>query len=65
MHFILLMPIILISLGLMIFNIINLLNKSETKYLNRNIWLIIILLGNLIGNIAFLAIESEKNDDSD
>jgi len=58
-------PIIVMILGLMIFNLINLKNKSTTKYLNKTYWLIIIIFGNIIGNIIYLALESEKNDECD
>ena len=65
MHFLLLAPIIALAIGLMIFNLINLKNKTSTKYLNKSYWLLIIIIGNIIGNIVYLALESEKNDDSD
>jgi len=61
----LLTPIIIIALGLIIFNLINLKNKKDTKYLNKPLWTLIIIIGNIVGNIIYLALESEKNDDSD
>ena len=65
MNPLLLAPIVAIALGLLVFNLINLSKKRETKYLNKTYWLIIIIVGNIIGNIIYLALESEKNDDSD
>ena len=58
----LLSPIILIQIILMVINLINLSKKTQTKFLNKIIWLLIIVLGSLIGNIIYLVIESEKNE---
>jgi hypothetical protein len=55
-------PLILIQLVLMIMNLINLYKKKKMRYLNKALWLVIILLGNLIGNIVYLLIEGNKND---
>ena len=65
MNILLLMPIILIGLGLIVFNLINLNNKKTVKYLSKTIWLVIILIGNIPGNVAYMILEGEKDEDSD
>jgi len=46
-------------------NLINLKNKTKTKYLTKGIWAIFIIFITYFGNIAYMLLESEKNDDSD
>jgi len=60
----LLIPILLIQLILMVINLVNLYRKQKTKYLNKAVWLVFIILFSYIGNIAYLIIEG-GNDDSD
>ena len=60
----LLIPILLIQLILMVINFVNLSKKKETKYLNKPIWVVIILLFSYIGNIGYILIEGGR-DDSD
>ena len=57
-------PVLIIQLFLMVINGINLFKKEKTKYLNKPIWLVIILIGSLVGNIIYLLIEGGQ-DDSD
>jgi len=58
----LLTPLILIQLILVIVCLVSVSKKEKTKYLNKLAWILIILFINLIGSIAYLLIESEKND---
>ena len=58
----LLTPILIIQLVLWIVCLTNLTKKKETKYANKPIWAAIILLFQIVGSIAYLIIESEKND---
>lgn len=53
------MPLIIIQLILMIFCLFK-LSKDTTKYLPKWIWVLIIILGELIGPIAYLLLGREK-----
>ena len=55
-------PLLLIQLGLVIYNLINISKKEKTKYLNKVVWIFIILLGSLLGNLCYLIIEGVNND---
>lgn len=57
----LVIPILIIQLVLTIINIINIKDKIKTKTLNKTIWIIIILLGNIFGNICYMIIESDSD----
>ena len=57
-------PIVVIQLALMIRNLIHVRKVTKTKYLSKTIWVLIILFGNLIGNIVYMIIGGD-NDDSD
>lgn len=56
------LPLVLIQLALIIYNVRNLNKIAETKYLNKTIWLLIIIFGNLLGNICFMLLEGNNND---
>ena len=56
----LLSPIIVIQFALMIWGILKILPKKETKYLNKNIWLLIIILIGVFGPIAYLVLEGDE-----
>jgi len=58
----LLAPIIVIQYGLMIFCLIRLVRAHKLNYLNKPIWALIILLGQLIGSVLFLILESGQNE---
>ena len=58
----LLIPIILIQLILTIINLINISKKTTTKYLNKIIWIIIIIGVNYIGNILYIVLENNYNE---
>ena len=60
----LLIPIIIIQLILMITNLVIVLRKTKTKYFNKIIWVVVILIFSYIGNIACLILEG-GHDDSD
>ena len=59
----LLIPILLVQVILLIINLLNLRKKAQTKYLNKTIWLLIILLTSITGNVVYLLLEG-INDDS-
>ncbi|MEG6566448.1 PLD nuclease N-terminal domain-containing protein [Thermoanaerobacterium saccharolyticum] len=52
-------PLIIIQLGLMIFSIYR-LTKDKVKFLPKWAWLIIIVLGEILGPLMFLIIGREK-----
>jgi Na+-driven multidrug efflux pump len=47
-------PIIVIQLALQIYAIVDVLKKGKTKNLSVPIWVIIILLGEIVGAIVYL-----------
>ena len=53
----LLIPVGIIQFALMIYCLINVIKKQETKYLNRIAWVLIIALVNLFGPIVYLIME--------
>ncbi|SNX53682.1 PLDc N-terminal domain-containing protein [Thermoanaerobacterium sp. RBIITD] len=52
-------PLIIIQLGLMIFSIYR-LTKDKVRFLPKWAWLIIIVLGEILGPLIFLIIGREK-----
>ena len=61
----LVIPIIIIQLILIIINLINIIKKDSTKYLTKPIWIIIILLLQIPGSLAYILIESGDHNASD
>ena len=61
----LLIPYIIIQIILMVINLINIKKKTDTKYLNKPIWIGIILLFQVPGNLVYMLIESGDNNDRD
>lgn len=47
-------PLILIQVGLQIYALIDVLRKGKTKTLNSAVWIIIIIIGEILGPIAYL-----------
>ena len=58
MIILLITPYIIIQIILMVINLINIRKKQETKYLNKPIWIGIILLFQVPGNLAYMLIEN-------
>lgn len=56
----LLIPFILLQYGLMIFCIFKIL-KDDVENLNKVAWLVIVILGSLIGSVSFLLIGRKKD----
>ena len=44
----------------MVYCLRNLSKKSSTKYLNKTLWLIIIVFGSLLGQGIYLALETKN-----
>ena len=56
-------PIVLLQFVLMIINLMNWTKRMKTKFLSRALWLLIIILGGLIGNIIYMVVENDSNKD--
>ncbi len=56
----LLLPLFLIQFALMIWAIVKIIPKTETKYLSKPIWLVIIILVSMFGPIAYLVLEGDE-----
>lgn len=55
-------PILLIQLGLIIFCLIKVLKQTTFKFLNKPVWMMIILFVQLFGPIAYLLLERGENE---
>ena len=60
----LLIPIAIIQFILMAVALVNVIKKPKTKYLNKTIWIVLIIAVSYIGSIVYLVIEG-GTDDSD
>jgi hypothetical protein len=58
----LLAPVFLIEVGLMIFCWVRLAKMNKTKYLNKPIWAILVLIFYLIAPVLFLILEGGHDD---
>lgn len=58
-------PLIVIQFGVQIYAIVDLFRKKKTKILSVPIWIVIILLGNLLGAIAYLIAGRAEDVESD
>ena len=47
-------PLILIQLAVQIYAIVDLFKRGKTKNLNLGVWLVIILLGEILGALVYL-----------
>ena len=52
-----LLPIILIQLGLMVYALLKVVKQQQFKYLNKPIWVLIVMFLQLFGPIAYLILE--------
>ena len=55
-------PILLIQLGLIIFCLRKVLKQTTFKFLNKPVWMMIILFVQLFGPIAYLLLERVENE---
>jgi len=58
----LLIPFVIIQLTLIIVCLVNISKKTVVKYMNKPLWVIIIIAINFIGPICYLVLEGEQND---
>lgn len=49
-------PLIVIQLGLQLYAIFDLLKRGKTRNLNLGVWLVIILLGEIVGALIYLIV---------
>ncbi len=61
----LLIPFILLQIILQVIALINLRKKSKTLYLDKTIWIFIILLGGFIGATFYLVLEGKEHREHD
>ncbi len=52
-----LLPIILIQLGLMVYALLKVVKQQQFKYLNKPVWVLIVMFLQLFGPIAYLILE--------
>ena len=62
--FLVFLPVILIQLGLQVYCLIDLHKREKVRFDNKMIWVLIIILGSLLGSILYLVLREDKNDDS-
>lgn len=55
-------PILLIQLGLIIFCLRKALKQTTFKFLNKPVWMMVILFVQLFGPIAYLLLERGENE---
>jgi len=53
-------PLVILQLGLMIFALLDWARRPQTRYLNRWVWLPIILFLSLLGPLAYLLLGREE-----
>ena len=54
-----LVPIIVIQFGLMVYALLDLAHRERVKHLPKWLWLLIILLGELVGPLIYLVVGRE------
>ncbi|MFW8052659.1 PLDc N-terminal domain-containing protein [Vagococcus fluvialis] len=56
-----LIPVLIIQIGLIIYCLKKVLKRTDFKFLNKKVWILIILFVQLFGPIAYLTLEREDN----
>lgn len=56
-----LLPILVIQIGLIIYCLKKVVKKNNFNFLNKKVWIMIILFVQLFGPIAYLALEREDD----
>ncbi|MGT2933499.1 PLDc N-terminal domain-containing protein [Streptococcus catagoni] len=54
------LPLIILQISLIVIALLKLKKMTRTTYLNKAAWVLIILLVNIVGPIAFITIEGKK-----
>ena len=54
------LPLLILQLGLMAFALVDWTRRSQTRYLNRWAWLVIIVVVNTLGPVAYFLLGREE-----
>lgn len=57
-------PLLVLQVGLQIIALVSLYKKESVRFNNKWIWVVIIILGSLIGPIVYYVYGGEKNGNS-
>ncbi len=63
-HILMVLPLLLIQIALAIVAILDLTKKGQTTYLNKKIWIIIVLFVSMFGPVAYFMLEGKNEDES-
>lgn len=61
----LLIPVLLIQLSLVVIALRDILKKGKTTYLDKTIWIVLILFISLFGPAAYLLLEGKEDNEHD
>jgi hypothetical protein len=53
-------PLVILQLGLMAFALADWVHRSRTRYLDRRVWLVIIVILSIIGPVAYFFLGREE-----
>ena len=53
-------PLVILQLGLMAFALVDWVRRSRTRYLDRRVWLVIIVIFSLLGPMAYFFLGREE-----
>jgi hypothetical protein len=53
-------PLAILQLGLMAFALVDWVRRSRTRYLDRRVWLVIIVIFSIIGPVAYFLLGREE-----
>lgn len=56
-------PLLVLQLGLQIIALINLSKREKVRFDNKLIWVLIIVLGNIVGPVAYFIFRGDEQDD--
>jgi len=54
------LPLAIVQVGLMVFALVDWARRSHTRYLNRWVWLVIIVILNTLGPVAYFLLGREE-----
>lgn len=56
-------PLLILQFGLQVIALINLSKRNKVRFNNKWIWVLIIVLGNLLGPVAYFLFRGEDDED--
>ena len=59
-RWLLIAPLAILQLGLMAFALVDWARRPQTRYLNRRVWLVIIVIFSLLGPMAYFFLGREE-----